>query len=245
MIQLSQLGFFWKGVRYNFKNIDTDPVAAAALTAFLVEALAEASCYVMHHGAAGPAVGKGSTVGKCIDFTAVIDHLEVFYRKPPLCCTDWLLLQGHPTELAAAQEITTFNTLRIAQGMKKVWKNSDENQGGFVCNKLIFLYIDAEKFLGNELSAREIVDAGISASAHEADFDAYMTSVVFEAMLSFSNAQSTAVILKPCSVHVTRILLALKEVGDRHGLQMVFLIFYTFPIQCFFAIVLQYTVSGE
>ena len=85
VIQLSQLGFFWKGVRYNFKNIDTDPAVAAALTAFLVEALAEASCYVMHHGAAEPAVGKGSTVGKCIDFTAVIDHLEVFYIKHPLC----------------------------------------------------------------------------------------------------------------------------------------------------------------
>ena len=105
--------------------------------------------------------------------------------------------------------------------MKKVWKNSDENQGGFVSNKLIYLYIDAEKFLGNELSAREIVDAGFN--AHEADFDAYMTLRVFEAMLYFSNAQSThvflqPVFLKPCSVHVARILLALKEVGDRHGL---------------------------
>ena len=70
--------------------------------------------------------------------------------------------------------------------MKGVWENSDENEGGQVCNKLIYLYIDAEKFLGNELSAREIVDAGFicveiasctkvcsMSTRARSDFDAY------------------------------------------------------------------------
>ena len=75
---MSQLGFKYCGELCNFKDIDTDPVVAAALTAFLIKALADATCYVMHHGAAGPPVGTGSTVGKCIDFSGVLDHLEVF-----------------------------------------------------------------------------------------------------------------------------------------------------------------------
>ena len=96
------------------------------------------------------------------------------------------------------QKITTFNTLRIANDMKKVWKNSDE--GGDVCNKLIFLYTDAEKFLGNELSPSEIVDAGLD--AHEADFDAHMTSVVFQAMLRFSTPPPVAVVPVPVPINV-------------------------------------------
>jgi len=86
---LSQLGFLWKGVRHNFKNIDTNPVAAAALRSFLVDVLEEASCYVMHHGAVGPAVGTGRTVGRCRDFTGILDHLEVFCMKHPMF-VDWL-----------------------------------------------------------------------------------------------------------------------------------------------------------
>ena len=54
----------------------------------------------MHHTAVGPAVGTGSTVGKCIDFSGVLDHLEVFCMEHPLCLwTDWLLLQGRTVVL--------------------------------------------------------------------------------------------------------------------------------------------------
>ena len=81
---LSQLGFSWKGKRYNFKNVDTNPAVATALRSFLVDVLEGASCYVMHHGAAGPAVGTGRTVGKCRDFTGILDHLEVFCMKHPM-----------------------------------------------------------------------------------------------------------------------------------------------------------------
>ena len=126
------------------------------------------------------------------------------------------------------KNMPTFNTLRVANEMKKVWKNSDESEGCVVRNKLLYLYIGGEKFLGNQLSPHEIVDAAIN--AHEADFDAYMTSRVFEAMLYFSNAHPTYVFLKPCSVHpcsvhVARILAALKEVGDRHGIKLVSSVF--------------------
>ena len=74
-----QLGFKYNGVRYNFKDIDTNPAVAAALKAFLIDTLSDATCYVisMHHTVVGPAVGTGATVGKCIDFTGMIDHLEV------------------------------------------------------------------------------------------------------------------------------------------------------------------------
>ena len=66
--------------------------------------------------------------------------------------------------------------------MKKVWKASVEFEGEkHVSNKLIFLFIDAHKFLGTELSPEEIVEAALA--AHSADFDAHMTSVVFEDLL--------------------------------------------------------------
>ena len=85
------------------------------------------------------------------------------------------------------QKITTYNTLAIANKMKKVWKDSDEyDPYKYVCNKLLYLYIDAMKFLGSPLSAVEMIDAALD--AHEADFDSHMTSVVFQAMLRFSNA---------------------------------------------------------
>ena len=75
---LNQLGFEYKGRRHHFINIDKDSAAAAAaLKAFLIETLSDASCYVMHHPAAGPAVGVGATVGKCIDFTGMQEHLQV------------------------------------------------------------------------------------------------------------------------------------------------------------------------
>ena len=74
---LNPLGFKYKGRRYHFQDIDTDLAAAAALKAFLIETLSDATCYVVYYGAAGPAVGVGATVGKCIDFTGMKDNLQV------------------------------------------------------------------------------------------------------------------------------------------------------------------------
>ena len=103
------------------------------------------------------------------------------------------LIQDRPLELARLDEMNqmpTFNTLRISNDMKKVWKASEEfEEGKYVSNKLIFLFIDAHKFLGNELSPVEIVEAALE--AHSADFDAHMTSVVFEALLPFLKAGSS------------------------------------------------------
>ena len=59
----------------------------------------------------------------------------------------------------------------------------------FVWNKLIFLYIDACKFLGSALTPIEIVE--VAFKAHSADFDAHMTSTVFKAMLHFSKSKQS------------------------------------------------------
>ena len=160
------------------------------------------------------------------------------------------LIQDRPLELARLDEMNqmpTFNTLRISNDMKKVWKASEEfEEGKYVSNKLIFLFIDAHKFLGNQLSPAEIVQAAIE--AHSADFDAHMTSVVFEALLHFSKQSAhvpkPAVFLKPCSVHVVRILLALKEVGERHGIKLVFLICLHLENPCTTPVIL-YTVQVD
>ena len=57
-------------------------------------------------------------------------------------------------QLERMKNMPTFNCLRVVNEMKKVWNNSDESEGGFVRNKLLYLFIDAEKFLGNQLSPR-------------------------------------------------------------------------------------------
>ena len=132
------------------------------------------------------------------------------------------MVQDRPLELARLEAITTFNTLAIANKMKRVWKDSEEfDPEKYVCNKLIFLYLDAQKFLGNELSPTEIIDAGLA--AHSADFDAHMTSIVFEALLHFSNL--TQVFVEPVNLRVARILIALQKVEERTGFQVVFLFF--------------------
>ena len=65
------------------------------------------------------------------------------------------MLQGRTVELERLQNITTYNTLAIANQMKKVWKDSDEyDPYKYVCNKLLYLYIDAMKFLGSPLCPR-------------------------------------------------------------------------------------------
>lgn len=86
--------------------------------------------------------------------------------------------------------------------MKRVWKESDEfDAEKHVCNKLLYLFIDAMKFLGSTLTAEEMLAA--SFEAHEADFDAYMTSKVFEAMIQFSDQASKAVETVETTTNVT------------------------------------------
>ena len=64
-------------------------------------------------------------------------------------------------------EITTYNTLAIANKMKRVWKESSEYDAkNHVCNKLLYLFIDAMKSLDSTLTTEEILNA--SFEAHEA-----------------------------------------------------------------------------
>jgi len=113
---------------------------------------------------------------------------------------------GTSDDMQRLLDLPTFNTVAISRKMKEAVRRLDPDV--HVCCKLVLLYLDALEYLGTEVTPA-VRDAAIL-GAHKADFDATMTTVVFQAMLKLrrhSNVpfQKPNVVLKSVLFHGVKI----------------------------------------